>query len=198
MDHYTNRLKTTSPKDESLRALLSTIDQETDAFLGHNLGENHWQVQKGTGEKKLYIAFFLAEIELALPVEFILEIGRLPGVTPLPNLPPWVLGVSHIRGEITAVFDLKKMFNVSVFSIRKAPYLILLNNQQRKFGFPVDRISGIVTSEKSEKDTRFASETDANDVYNLSAYIKGTIDIEEKVLAVLDGDKLLRRTAIQI
>ena len=197
MDHYTNHLKATSPEDESLRSLLSTIDQETEAFLGHNLGENHWQVQKWTEEKKLYITFFLAEIELALPVEFIQEIGRLPGVTPLPNLPPWVLGVSHIRGEITAVFDLKKMFNVSVFSVRKAPYFILLKNQQRKFVFPVDRISGIVAFEGSEKNTRFASEADANDSHNLSAYIQGTLDIEEKVLAVLDGEKLLHRTTIQ-
>jgi purine-binding chemotaxis protein CheW len=45
-----------------------------------------------------------------IPVEGLREIVPMPDVTPLPGLPPWMLGLAHLRGEIMAVLDLGVLF----------------------------------------------------------------------------------------
>ncbi|MFW5637374.1 MAG: chemotaxis protein CheW, partial [Thermodesulfobacteriota bacterium] len=52
------------------------------------------------------IKFMMDDLLLAVPLPKALEIGRQPVITPLPNLPGWVLGVSNIRGEIISMVDL--------------------------------------------------------------------------------------------
>ncbi len=52
------------------------------------------------------LAFFLGDTEMALPLTDVRETGQLAAVAPLPNLPGWIRGILHRRGEILSVVDL--------------------------------------------------------------------------------------------
>jgi len=50
---------------------------------------------------------------IAIPAEDLREIVPLPDVTPLPGLPPWLLGIAQVRGELLGVVDLASIVGVS-------------------------------------------------------------------------------------
>ena len=139
-------------------------------------------------EKNQYIRFFLGDIYLAIPLSSALEIGHRPDVTPLPNLPQWVLGVCNIRGEIVSVIDLKTFFNMPSLDIKGGSKMIVVHNKDMKMGLTVDQILGLINPGKidySIKNSPFKE-------LEISSFISGvTSDDDEKILNILDVNKLM-------
>jgi len=151
---------------------------------------------------KRYIAFFLDEIFLAVLLSNALEIGREPAITPLPNLPEWVLGVSNIRGEIISIIDLKAFMGLPAHGFKKIRRFIVIHHKDIKVGIVVDRITGIFSPARSEdKDCPLSSPY--NETGEISAFISGivapgehlsNISGESRVLNILNVEKLLSST----
>ncbi|WP_028582857.1 chemotaxis protein CheW [Desulfogranum mediterraneum] len=181
----------------SLSALLGAIESKTAPFAAQSIKEHQEVARQGRSHKELYISFFLNEIELALPIGSIQGVDRFPTVTPLPNLPPWILGIAHVRGEIISMVELRTLFKISYYTARRASFYILLRHGDLKLGFPVDRISGIVGVEAGEGTFRTSSASEDETVNNLSTYISGTLRSDERVLAILDSAKLLNSQILQ-
>ena len=142
-----------------------------------------------------YIRFFLEDVFLAVPLSGVLEIGHLPDITPLPNLPEWLLGVSNIRGEIVSIVDLKVFFGLSFRKGKRNRRLIVVRNPEMKTGILVDRIMGILSSGRSDatlvQDSPYSKETSGSE---LAPYISGLLVPEsrdEKILNIFDIDKFL-------
>lgn len=97
---------------------------------------------KRTGQQ--YLRFFLNNMHFALPLVNAIQIGYTPGVTPLPNVPHWVLGICNIRGEIISVVDLKTILKIEKQTAGKSPHLIIIRNNEMATGVLVDKIAGIL------------------------------------------------------
>ena len=100
----------------SLEQLVAEIDRETNEIPGPDAvvpktvepGADHAVGPEGQAfNREQFIRFYLNDILLAIPLKSALEIGHRPVITPLPNLPDWLLGVSNVRGEIVSIVDLK-------------------------------------------------------------------------------------------
>jgi purine-binding chemotaxis protein CheW len=48
----------------------------------------------------------------ALPVASVREVVRLPAVTRVPGLPPFVAGLTNVRGRVLAVLDLRQLLQL--------------------------------------------------------------------------------------
>jgi len=57
-------------------------------------------------EDERSVVFRLGSTRCALPIDRVFEIADVPRITAVPNLPPWVLGVANLRGDVLAVIDL--------------------------------------------------------------------------------------------
>jgi chemotaxis signal transduction protein len=64
--------------------------------------------------------------DLLLPIAAVREIAALPHVTPVPGLPPWVLGVANHRGRIVPVIDVGAWFRTRFASRGDEPCLVLV------------------------------------------------------------------------
>lgn len=53
------------------------------------------------------LVFRLNDREHALPLEHVVEVFRMVAVTPLPEAPPWMLGVMNVRGRVIPLIDLR-------------------------------------------------------------------------------------------
>ena len=100
----------------SLKELIAEIDNET--ALPFDPGTKKEEIfpelaGPQTSLQNQYISLALEKTSFALPLSSALEIGRRPDITPLPNLPNWVLGISNIRGEIISFINLKVFFGIS-------------------------------------------------------------------------------------
>jgi purine-binding chemotaxis protein CheW len=143
-----NGKKSYPPLDD----LITDIDQQIEgrphpyakdgfeAFLGSQLGSF-----KRRGRQ--YLCFYLHDTQFAFPMEHTLEITYRTDVTPLPNLPQWVLGISNVRGNIISVVDLARVLGLAHRDAAPGKHLILIRDADVTTGIIADKIAGTIFDE---------------------------------------------------
>ena len=89
------------------------------------------------------IVFRLASETYGIESAFVQETYLLNEITPLPGVPPFVLGIAKVRGQILSVVDLKKFFEIPESGLGQLNILIILRNEQMNFGILADEILGV-------------------------------------------------------
>jgi len=173
----------------SLNELIAEIDRETAGPMGCGTEEEISPKLDGmhTSLKDQYILLALEKTLFALPLSSALEIGRRPEITPLPNLPNWVLGISNIRGEIISFINLKAFFGISSTGANLERHFLIIHNPGLKVGIIVDRIMGILALNQIDADLQ-------NSPYikgEIANYVLGVAVSGENLMNILDIDKLL-------
>ena len=174
----------------SLEDLISEIDSKISQTLHPDQTEGAETSEPASlqsSEHGKYIRFLLDDILMAIPLSSALEVGHRPDITPLPNLPDWILGISNIRGEIVSVLDLKRFFGRSSSGTSRGSRLIIIHNQDLKVGIIVDSIMGIMSLDRTETDVQpnpYRGE-------EISSFFSGVVASGEKLLNILDVDRLL-------
>jgi len=173
------------PEDGNIISLEEMI-AETDREIGEVSVPEHREEKIAYGLRQ-YIRFSLEDIMLGITLSSSVEIGHLPDITPLPNLPEWILGISNIRGEIISVVDLKGFFGWPSHGHKRGSRFIVVHNEDLKVGIMVDAITGILSMDKIDTDVQNNPFGDGE----ISSFIRGVVAYEEQLLHILDIDKLL-------
>lgn len=134
-----------------------------------------------------YIRFLLDKLILAIPLSRVLEIGHRPDVTPLPNLPEWIIGVSNIRGEIISIVDLKAYLGMPSHGLTRDSRLMIIRHLDMKVGAIVDKILGIFSTERIEQDIQESPFQKGE----IASYIDGVIQSDDGLINFLNVEKLL-------
>lgn len=93
--------------------------------------------------KSELVVFRLAHEEYALSTEWILEVAPLREYAPLPGSPPFVLGVTALRGRMLAVIDLRRLFELPEPGITDLNRVIVLSDLHMEFGVLADSVAGV-------------------------------------------------------
>ena len=139
------------------------------------------------GADRPYVLFTLAGGTYALASDTVLHLA-LPGeVTPVPHAPPWVEGVASIRGRVTPVVDLRVRLGFAPSPSDRRSRLIVVAIAGREVALRVD---------EAREFTRLAEDAIAP-LQGLSSeiggeYVRGTTQIGERVVMVLQADRLLK------
>lgn len=197
MSIETQPMDTSASKQSlTLQTLLATIETETAPFLAESLKELQERARYDARREVLHITFLISDTEVAVPIDSIQEIGYMPSITPLPHLPPWIPGITHVRGEIISIIDMKLLFNIPDTAQVKPAYYILLASGAMKFGMPVDRVTGVFGLDALRDTLSPHPQTRESGHGELAAYLRGRIDVLGKTIHVLDGDKLLHSSLV--
>lgn len=90
-----------------------------------------------------YIKFKLGLNEFyGIPYEKVKEVMNNFLLTPVPNLPPFVVGVINLRGTLIAVISLKILFSIPDASVSESSQIIVVNKENMVVGILVDSIIG--------------------------------------------------------
>lgn len=175
---------------DSLQTLLAAIDHETAQSLKRDAAFLKEKAARNIRRKKPYISFMLGEDEMALSIDSIQEIGYLPTVTPLPNLPPWIKGIVQIRGEILSVIDFFVLFGLKdERSLLRRSY-ILYKQQDFKCCLKVNRITGVVNIDEQRDPLAPYSFEKAKHLERLAPFFKGLFTMDNRTVCILDYEKL--------
>ena len=97
------------------------------------------------------LAFLLVGIPYALPVERVREIVRLRKITPMPRVPPDILGVISLRGEVVQVLDLRMRLGLECPEPTRVSRIIVLHGDDEKVtGVLVDAVQEVLRVSESE------------------------------------------------
>ncbi len=139
------------------------------------------------GEVQLVI-FGLGKEEFGVEISQVREIIKMTQVTRIPNAPGFVEGVINLRGTITPVLDLRKALNIisreeeDTDTIR----IVIAEQEDRTVGMVVDEVSEVIrlSTGDIEENPTITSEVSAD-------YIKGVGKLEDRLLILLDLNKIL-------
>ena len=96
------------------------------------------------GEILELVGFDLAGESYGIESRFVREVARLTRFTPVPGTPPFVLGVTSLRGEILALFDLRHLLGVVAVGVTDLGRVVVLGEHRREFGILADSASEIL------------------------------------------------------
>ena len=144
--------------------------------------------RRGRGEGQEHVVFTLDGTDYAVPISNVLEIGRPLPITPVPNVPDWVLGVSNVRGDIVSMIDLRQFLGLARLDQGAMTRLIVVRGtvEEVVVGLRVDQVKGIcgLNPEAVVAPTSVAEG-------GATPYLRGVTERDNRLLAVFDLDRLL-------
>ena len=168
---------------DPLSAIVAEIDSATSVDFSASREATPVRLQASR-----YVIFGMGDGRFGAPLSNVLEIQRTPNITPLPRTPPWLWGVTNLRGQIISVVDLAGVLGVpsSDESAERRIMVVQSDNAAFVAGFVVDRVHGI----RSVPDSMIETPT-AKVVDQLAEFVEGVTQLQEQIIAVLRFEKLL-------
>ena len=108
-----------------------------------SLAHIHNQIQESLN----LLVFHLGPEAYAIDANQVLEVVPTEALTPLPSLPPYIVGVLPVRGMIWSIVDLRIFFNIPRRGISDHPRAILVETDSLRFGILTDSTLDIVQRE---------------------------------------------------
>lgn len=132
------------------------------------------------------VGFNLGDEEFGVDILKVQEINRMIEITKVPQSPDFVEGVINLRGEIIPVIDLRKRFGLSRKDPDRHTRIIVAEVLDSTLGFVVDAVSEVIRikSDTVEPPPKIVKG-------DHSEYIKGVGKLEDRLLMLLDIDKIL-------
>lgn len=134
-----------------------------------------------------YLTVNLAHEEYGLAILSVREIRGWTPVTRIPQSPHYVLGVLNLRGAIVPVIDLHLRFGLEREEYTATTVVVIITVNDRQFGVVVDAVSDVI----DVADAALRPVPDMGTTVD-TEYLKGLTSIGERMVLLLDADKLLQ------
>lgn len=141
-------------------------------------------IGKGPSEIEL-LAFKLGREMYAVPIDQVREVMKLWAVTPVPNSPGHVLGVTTLRGAVLPVIDLGRILGIPEGQRDDKSRIVVASINDERTGIVVDRVQGVMRIREDE--IRPAPETIEHAPG--AEYLKGIVRRDERLYILLDLEK---------
>jgi len=102
------------------------------------------------GELIAITEFVLAGEHYGFLLEHVRSVSVLTELTPVPCVPPFIVGIVNLRGQIRTVIDLRRFFELPAKGITDANMIILLENAGMQLAILADAVRGVHTIASAE------------------------------------------------
>lgn len=89
------------------------------------------------------VVFALGNEEYGVEISYVQEIIRIPHITIVPDMPPYMEGIINLRGKVIPVIDLKKRFGFDSTVKLEDSRLMVLNIEKAIISVIVDDVSEV-------------------------------------------------------
>jgi purine-binding chemotaxis protein CheW len=96
------------------------------------------------------LVFSLGKEGYGIDTASVLDVIRVHGLTPLPCVPDFVMGVIHHRGRILPVLDLRRLLGLEGRQVGETGCVVSLEVRAMSFGILADTVTGIVRAAAEE------------------------------------------------
>jgi len=129
------------------------------------------------------VVFNIGDEQFAVETSKVQSINDLMKITKVPKAPDYIKGLINLRGNILSILDINLLLNMNL-SNENNDNIIILKLEEELVGITVDAVDEVMefTEEQLEK------------VYNDMdrPYIKGVINLKDRIITLIDIDKLLQ------
>jgi len=145
-----------------------------------------------TDEEQLVILKLGSE-EFGIPVQYVTSIIGMQPITRIPRAPSFLEGVINLRGQITAIVDLRKRFRMDLKTHDKATRIVVMTVEDIVVGLIVDAVYEVLRIPK--KDIGTAPSVLQNETE--SKYVTGVGKVGDRLIIIMDVRELLTKREIE-
>ena len=140
-----------------------------------------------------YLTFTLGNEEYAIDILKVQEIRGYDKPTLIANAPPFIKGVTNLRGTIVPIIDLRIKFKLGNVDYTEFTVVIILNLTGRVVGVVVDSVSDVImlTAAQIRPAPDFSGTFDTK-------YIVGLATLEERMVIVTDIEMLMNSADMEL
>ena len=150
-------------------------------------------LKKQDAELLQLVTFSIGEEEFGVDILSVQEIIRMMDITKVPRAPEFVEGVINLRGKVIPIIDLRRRFGLTTRDHDKHTRIIVIEINNMIVGFVVDSVSEVLRIPAS------TVEPPPPVVSGLeSEYISGVGKLTDRLLILLDLDKLLTSEELRL
>jgi len=135
------------------------------------------------------ITFILSEEKYGLDILKVRELISFPeGLTRIPGMPDFIIGMFNLRGLVIPVMDLREKFKMSSEERHDFSVIIIVEVNNKNIGLTVDSVSDVifVKEENIQETNELAVNVDTK-------FIKGVAKTKDEMVILLDIDYLLSK-----
>jgi Chemotaxis signal transduction protein len=133
-----------------------------------------------------FLSFSFSKETFAIEIKYVTEIVGIQPITPVPEVPDYVMGIINLRGKIIPVIDMRIKFRKPAADYNDRTCIIVVDLEETSVGFIVDNVEEVL----SIPDEKIVPPPDYKTGIQ-NRYIKGIGIVEDKVMLLLDCAKLL-------
>lgn len=130
-----------------------------------------------------FVMFKLGEEYFAVETDKILSINDMMNITLVPKAPSYIKGLINLRGSIKSLIDINLLLNIK--SDKKQNNIIILKLDEEEIGISVDEVEEVIDIDEQKLQKL--------DTHNSASYIKGVIEINDRLLTIIDIEKLINQ-----
>ena len=133
-----------------------------------------------------YLTFHVDDGDYGVEISYVTEIIEMPEITPVPQTPDFIKGITNLRGTITPVIDLRLRFGHDESEYTDHTCIIVLSMNDISVGIIVDEVQDVAVIE--DENIQPPPKSTGNAIKNFFVKAIGTYDGHVKQL--LDVDKV--------
>ena len=141
------------------------------------------------GQMMKVIVFELLDKEYAIPVEYVMSIEKVPYITRVPGVEPFVMGVINLKGTITPIIDLRSRFGLEQKEHDLSTRIIIVSYNQVEVGLIVDTAKDVLefTEDLIEPQPKVVGIQEMD-------FINGVAKVDKRLLILVKLERILQVT----
>jgi purine-binding chemotaxis protein CheW len=143
-------------------------------------------------KKNQVVSFRIGRELFGVYIHIVQEIVRVPEITPVPEMPPFVEGVINLRGKIVSIVDLSKRLQIGEAKRSRSNRILIIEVEKKIVGLLVDAVTEIlrIPPESVEPTPDIITSVGAE-------YILGVGKLPDKLIILLDLKNILKPEEIK-
>ena len=137
-----------------------------------------------------FLSFTLGDEDYGVNILRVQEIRGWETVREIPNTPDYIKGVLNLRSTVVPIIDLRIRFGLENYEYKTTTVIIVLSVEKEDathlMGVVVDAVSDVLNIEPDNIKTAPSFGAKIN-----TKYIKGMVMVDDRMVILLDTDKLL-------
>ncbi|MFO0706021.1 MAG: chemotaxis protein CheW [Nitrospira sp.] len=120
----------------------------------------------------------------AVDLRHVREVFELESVTPVPGMPPTLIGVANLRGTVMPLADLRPSLGIEATTAQH--FVIVLRHGQQQVGLLIDDVPEIRTIHPDD-----ILAATSKGISESRPFLSGLVKIEERMSGMMEVSKLL-------
>lgn len=143
-------------------------------------------VEEVAAKEMKAVCFNLGNEEFGLDVTQVLGVNPMMEIIHVPKAPDFVEGVIRIRERVIPVIDLRKRLGMETIKYSRKKRIVIAKVGGVRLGIVVDGVSSVI-------DIPTQNVEPPSDVLDHASLLKGVGKLEERLLLLLDLEKIISR-----